>query len=77
MCAVPAYDLPLIDQSNLLLVWANDSATLVLAFEVRLVVPFQPRDKAALCALICGIAARPMRCQRQPEHNLQATSMTL
>ena len=35
MNAVPAYDLPLIDQSNLLLVWANDSSTLVLAFEAR------------------------------------------
>ena len=35
VCAVPAFDLPLIDQSNLLLAWANDSSTLVLAFEVR------------------------------------------
>ena len=32
--AVPAFDLPMVDQSNLLLVWANDSSTLVLAFEV-------------------------------------------
>jgi hypothetical protein len=32
--AVPAVNVPMIDQSNLLLVWADDSATLVLAFEV-------------------------------------------
>jgi hypothetical protein len=34
LSAVPAFDLPMIDQSNLLLAWANDSSTLVLAFEV-------------------------------------------